>query len=185
MWYKINKIYVWDDKVRPAVVTETYTIAQQSSTGSASYSQVSVAKAGYKISKLVIETEAQSRGSSYWWNANCVLLSDTQSPRVFYRFALGFGHNNYCRIEYNNGNSTTNGTNMSGYSRYGNNVCTYTMERTWWSSIINWVDTIWTYTSAEETVAQQAMDSQTAIVEISTTQWTNWPATITVTYEPI
>jgi VCBS repeat-containing protein len=58
------------------------------------------------------------------------------------------------------------------------------MERTWGSAVINWTTTTWTYTTAEATVALAILDSATPYVTIQTTQGTNWPATITVTYEP-
>lgn len=186
MWNKIQRIYIGANKVRP-VTTETYTIAKQTSTSStASMSEISIAKSWYKITKVVIETSWQSRGSSYWGNMNSYVVDNawSTSGKKYFRYWIGYWGNNYARLEYNNGSSTTNTYNFTWYSRTGNNICTFVMERNWWSATINWTTTTWTYTSAEETIALAILDSATPYVSIQTTQWTNWPATITVTYEP-
>ena len=177
-------VYLWVD----ADITETYTVAKQtSSSGTASMWEVNIAKSGYKITRVVIETSWQSSWSSNRWNMNSYVVDSawSNSSKKFFRYWIWYWANNYARLEYNNGSSTTNTYNFTWYSRTENNICTFVMERTWWSATINWTTTTWTYSSAEETIALAILDSATPYVSIQTTQWTNWPATITVTYEPI
>lgn len=55
-WYKISKIYVWDNLVRPTEITQTFRVSDW---------LVSLYKAGYKIKEVTIQYTTYT--SSSWW----------------------------------------------------------------------------------------------------------------------
>lgn len=74
MWYKVNKIYVGTNLVRPSEITETYSIT----TLTTSDTDYNLYKSWYKITKVVISFNAYTTGSSsqYAWIFHRVLDAD-------------------------------------------------------------------------------------------------------------
>ena len=163
-----------------------FSISQITSSSSTSAeSEVKIWKSGFRITKIIIETSAQCQ-SNYYWNFNVYLNSDSRAtPLNYYRFAIGTGRNDYCRIEYwTMGWTQTNWQNLS-WRNSTNNTVVYTIEATWANSTINSSDTTWSYTSSEETFVQSILESEDAYVVLQVTQGSAWPATITVLYDRV
>lgn len=168
--------------MRPTKLEEVYTIAQQSSSGSWVGYGVSILKSWYKITKIEVETEWTARANQ--WGNMAFLLSNQPYGGTWtnsFRFAIWTGRNNYGRLEYQYNGSWTNSFSFSGNSS-SYNQCKYVIERNNCSATVNWATVTHTYNTTESNIAGILLEWTSVAASIYATQWTIWPATITVTY---
>ena len=181
MWYKIKRILVGTQQVRPGV-TETYTLSDVPTGDVNKY--ISIAKSWYKVTKVKFEytnTIPQNPANNWVrisWNSNT-----TDRYWIWFTFTSS---NPYIVINWHINNQSDTVFLNTSRNNWTNNVV-FTIEREQKTLVCSWANTInqtYTMTGAEKNIVATIMNSATINVYSSRDNWwTVSDITITVTYE--
>lgn len=193
MWYKVNKIRVGTQQVRPSKITETYTIPSfTAANNSDTRKYLSIYKSWYKIKKITLTwstTNNSSRGyalyhlrvsyNNYW----------SSSPSKDAWFWINYWPNNTwntSRIDSDNNGTYTQELQIPNSSIVFNwtNTTSIEMDANTYKMTINWNTYSWNRSSTSKSTIESIFSSSTVCMYARQNSWTSSNVVATVTYEP-